>query len=274
MKSNTIFGIILLGFVLYILYSKYNSIEHFDTPESNVPESNTSNEIPEAVAPSSAIPTPVITEYTTQDGGVSIKWNKPYDVVDYMALIKDEDGDEVKMFFKDTLSAECDTDTCGYSFQNLSNGNQYSIALACVTSEGIGNFSNKIFFKPTFRTMKCNANGTCSVINMNVDASLQAKMEQILSNDDVSKEVMAKCHGLLSSDKNINDINKIYQADGQFKLVKDELQYPEHLLLPIKKGPNSLAELIKHQLEQGIINVNVHTEGSVASSNGTTETPQ
>jgi len=65
---------------------------------------------------------------------------------------------------------------------------------------------------------------------------------------------------MLDSGENIYDITQIYEADGGFKSVKSQLQYPEHLLLPIKKGPDSLAELVKHQLELGIVNINVHNK--------------
>lgn len=245
--NTNIFFLLFIIVMLFILYDKHNKEKFTNPPVSIVND---------------AIPIINIIEYYTEDGGISVLWEKPKEVIDYMALIKNEEGgEEVKIFFKDTLSPSCDDATCKYSFQNLENNNKYSIVIAAVKSNGIGPFSKKIEFRPTFQKMHCNANGTCTLVKTDIEPTLDAKIGTIMTNQSVTKEVLAKCQGMLDRDEAVYDINQIYEADGHFKNVKDKLEFPEHLLLPIQKGPESLSELVKHQLELGIINVNVHTEG-------------
>lgn len=250
MKSYTIFIISALLVVIIITYFRIQPIQHesFITSSSEFKEDD-------------SLPTLNIINYFTEDGGITVHWQKPPSVVDYLAIIKDEEGDdEVKVYFKDTLSAECNDAICKYSFQNLVNGKKYSIVIASVSEGGISKFSKKIEFTPTFQKMQCNANGTCSVVKSDITTTLEAKIDGIMSNKDATKEVLSKCQDMLDSDQAVYDIRQIYEADGHFRNVKDRLQYPEHLLLPIKKGPESLAELVKHQLELGIVNINVHNQ--------------
>jgi hypothetical protein len=259
--NTNIIQLILLVIALLVIYNYCKLEENFT--ENNIINNVALNNIANT---NDTIDLPIIKilEYYTEDGGISLHWQRPTEVLDYMAIIKNEDGgEEVKIYFKDTLSSECDDSRCKYSFQNLENNVKYSIVIAGVRDRGIGKFSSKIMFTPTFQRMHCNANGTCNVVKTDIEPTLDAKIGTIMSNDGITKEVLAKCQGMLDRDEAVYDINQIYEADGQFKEVKDKLKFPEHLLLPIKKGPTSLEELVKHQLEMGIINLNVHTEGMI-----------
>jgi hypothetical protein len=268
MKFNIKIVLLILFIVVTAIYYRFNIKEYFEEP------SNTSDNLDgqinvtddNKVIQQEIIPRLTIVEYYTEDGGVTIHWERPSQPVDYLALIKDEEGgnDEIKLFFKDTLTPECDEKICKYSFQNLENSRRYSIVIASVTEKGTGEFSNKIIFIPTFQKMQCNVNGTCTIIKSDIEPTLDAKMESVLMNKDSAKEVLSKCQNILQKEDNTFNINKIYETDGNFSDVKDKLKYPEHLLLPIKKGPDSLAELVKHQLELGIINLNVHNKDFVA----------
>lgn len=267
LTNQQIFFAILLLFIGYLSYTylidtnneyfeNNNQIDINSNTEMNqnntiTNETNTTNEEKERLQ---------IVEYYTEDGGVTVAWKRPKNTVDYMAIIKDKDGEEVKMFFKDTISADCNNDICRYSFQNLINDRNYSLVLSTISKSGISEFSNQISFSPTYQTMKCNANGTCSLIKSVKKVETNDPLNNIMENTNVTKEVLSKCQNMIEAKDHIYDINQIYETDGSFKSVKDKLQYPEHLLLPIKKGPDSLAELVKHQLELGVINVNVHNK--------------
>jgi hypothetical protein len=260
MQKRIVIKIVLSIIVFLVICYQSNIIEKFTDPVTTTPPD------PTTVADPDAIQQVIINEYTTVDGGVTVSWPRPDMLMDYMALIKDEEGsDEIKMFFKDNSGSECNDEKCTYTFQNLVNQRRYSIAIAGVTNKGIGDLSNKVYFTPTFQTMKCNANGTCTLVPSDIPDTLEGKIERITADSDVNREVLAKCHNILDKNEGTHDINRIYDAGGQFKKVKDALQYPEHLLLPIEKGPNSLEELVKHQLELGIVNVNVHNKDLIAS---------
>jgi hypothetical protein len=263
MKFDVKIVLLLLFVIGTAIYYRSNIKEYFEQPSNLSANLGGQINITEnvVVAQADIIPRLKIVEYYTEDGGVTIHWERPHKIVDYLALIKDEEGsDEIKLYFKDTLEPNCDEKICKYSFQNLENGRKYSIVIAAVTDKGMGEFSNKVAFIPTFQKMQCNVNGTCAVIKTAMEPTLDAKIESVLVNKDSAKEVLSKCQNILQKEDNTFNIDKIYEADGHFSDVKDKLKYPEHLLLPIKKGPDSLAELIKHQLELGIINVNVHTK--------------
>ena len=262
--NQQFFVFIILISIAYLVYTCFNETEYFvdnnNISNANANNANANNVNTNNTNATEANPIRII-EYNTEDGGVTVKWTRPEGSVDYMALIKDEEGDEeVKLFFKDTISAECQDETCQYSFQNLMNGRKYSLVMSTVHQSGISDFSNKIEFVPTYQTMKCNVNGICNVIESDKTPTLNTKIDSIMTDTDATKEILAKFQGMLNSETAMYDINQIYEADGGFKHVKDKLQYPEHLLLPIKKGPNSLKELVKHQLDLGIINVNVHNK--------------
>jgi hypothetical protein len=274
--------LIMTGFilVLYLFFQFCSCNEHFTNPSVNTTLTQTLNSPPTSssivtppIPPTS--PTLSVTQtdsvdnlsntkitilgYNTHDGGVKVTWQRPEHVVDYMAIIKDEEGGEaVKMYFKDTLSPECKINECSYSFDNLANGKKHSLVIATITKDGMSDLSKPIFFIPTLEKMKCNANGTCQIIKEEVDPNLTVKVARIMEDQVATKKLITDCQSMVKKNNAIYDINKIYNVDGSFGDVKDKLGYPEHLLLPIKQGPNSLAELVKNQLELGIMNINVH----------------
>lgn len=272
MQTNTIVKLLTCFIILLLACYQYNTMESFgvennqSTNTESINESTNESENNVIVDPN-IINDIAISEYKTEDSGVTITWPRPKKVMDYMAIIKDKEGsDEIKLFFKDNSGSECDDEKCTYTFQNLINNHKYSIAIAGVTKNGIGNISKEVNFTPTYQTMQCNANGTCAIVASAIPNSIQGKIDRITANDDVTKGVLAKCQNILEKNEGIHDINKIYDASGQFKQVKDILQYPEHLLLPIEKGPNSLAELVKHQLDLGIVNLNIHNQDMMTTT--------
>lgn len=202
-----------------------------------------------------------VQSYETYDGGISIKWSKPLNSEEYMTVLKDlTDNSGVKLYFNDDVKIDCIDNTCTYSFENLINNHEYSLSIAYmgVDSNNVKKMSpmSKVLkFMPTVSRMKCNANGTCSIVSKN-----NVVLENVPITDNNTKKLLSKCKQIVESDTSITDISKIYHADGSFGSVKDELQYPEHLLLPIESGPNSLSELIKKQLDMGILNINIHTK--------------
>lgn len=203
----------------------------------------------------------VIQGYETYDGGISIKWSKPINSDDYMTVLKDlTDNTGVKLYFNDDVKIDCIDNTCTYNFENLINNHEYSLSIAYMGVDSnnmrkMSPMSKVLRFMPTVTHMKCNANGTCNIINKN-----KVVLDTIPITDNNTKQLLSKCKQIVDSSDAMTDISKIYNADGSFGAVKDELQYPEHLILPIEKGPNSLSELIKRQLDMGILNINVHTK--------------
>lgn len=59
-------------------------------------------------------------------------------------------------------------------------------------------------------------------------------------------------------------VEEVSTANGRFDLIKRELGgFPDNLFIKQHTGPNSLKELVKQQLSQGILNVSVHTQDAL-----------
>jgi hypothetical protein len=170
----------------------------------------------------------------------------------YESLEKNGDGDDAKLIYKylksHTVTPEeglCDSDNlyCEYTipikFVNEKNVNNLYFRLSIITvysddthSDTIRLLDNKGNEK-TFRLLPS---------LKDQDNCQKICLEKSIKKDDGKNE---------SGDNSSNKLELIKRQLGGF---------PDNLVIDQQTGPNSLQELTKHQLAQGILDINVHTQ--------------
>ena len=281
MKDNNLLIVICL-FILVITAVLYQNSSTPVIPQIPIMPNNTSSIEPFFIG------APIkILRYHVLDGGIEITWETPDGTdFDYLILLREEgSSDNFKLYFQDRkyseqLSSGDDKYTYNstettYTLENLMNGQPYVISISQIAPGGVLTpHSREIHFTPSPDTMICTAQGTVGVIKPDekscvkdvYETSAYEKIAELRGLPDKHTEererefleVISDCKRVVNEKDFEDDLDKIFTADGKIRNIKDDLGYPEHLILPIEKGPDSLQELVSRQLHLGVMNLNIH----------------
>lgn len=170
----------------------------------------------------------------------------------YESLEKVGDTDDAKLNYKylksHTVSPEeglCDSDNL-YC--------EYTIPIKFINEKNV----NSLYFRLSIITVYSDDthSDTIRLLDNKGNEKTFRLLPSLKAQDNCQKICLEK-----SIKKNVDTNEMGGDSSNKLELIKRQLGgFPDNLVIDQQTGPNSLQELTKHQLAQGILDINVHTQ--------------